>query len=517
MGENRVRLFVNLLYDFKKNEKFPGIFAKLRKVLAENGWEQQRLLFDFHDVNDAQTEGKTPHAMLMKAFPQFAPYFRSAFEGYKALHPDQKELPPPHSYSCISNFPGRKAGKPVLSVPDAAVDLSLMEQVFAKVPHPYAFYSALAVLDGIDWGGGWNPVLAKDGSDGAGGWDEVPAKDGNDGAGGYNPVSERDGNGGAAGCDLSPAMDWVVILGKEEKDDWEAGDWTGGMDFDEICPFYQSNSVRIGKEWDLGPELTVQIEVFPGQGLALAKRVEEAFSKYFGTPTKRYARAVSPWEGREGCRAKRREMQEFFARWSKKMQLEVLRRQMEAKEHPSPAKKTVSRATLKKRFYAKNALERYPVSRWDDKQCRQKRLAHNYHLEVGLAVNETPPAARLQRNPVNCLYVECIGWNFELCGSLEVEDFAVTELAGSVRVKQGAAGSTAVGRESAAGNFAAETGDIAGELAFALWQEYLDRFEAEVVPELFRIFGETPREFVCDSRRMMRANEETIGTRFHRF
>ncbi|MDE7211017.1 MAG: hypothetical protein K2O03_06180, partial [Lachnospiraceae bacterium] len=294
-------------------------------------------------------------------------------------------------------------------------------------------------------------------------------------------------NDGVAGCDLSPAMDWVVILGKNEQDDGEAGDWTGGMDFDEICPFYQSNSVRIGKEWDLGPELAVQVEVFPGQGLALVKRVEEAFSKHFGMPTKRYTRAVSPWEGREGCRAKRREMQEVFARWTKKMQLEVLRRQMEAKEHPSPAKKPVSRAALKKRFFEKNQLGRYPVSRWDDKQCHQKYLAHNYHLEVGLVVNENPPAARMQRNSPNCLYVECIGWNFELLGNLEVEDFP------------------------------AEAGDIAGELAFALWQEYLDRFAAEVVPELFRIFGETPGEFICDSRRRTRANEETIGTRYHRF
>lgn len=245
-----MRLFVNLLYNFKKSDKLSDLLAVLQQVLEENHWEQQRILFDFQDISDAATESRTSHHKMLNAFPQMKPYWKSSYAEYclHHLHPTV----PPHSQSYISNFPGRRSGQPVFPAPDANIDFALIKDIFAKIPRPYSFYSALVVLDGIDWTGT---------------------------------------------CNLSPALDWISIYGKTEEEDWEAGYWPAGMDFDEICPFYQSNSVRIGKEWELNPEITVQIEVFPGQGLEQARQVEAAFVKYFGTPAKRYTRAVHSWEG----------------------------------------------------------------------------------------------------------------------------------------------------------------------------------------------------------------------------
>ncbi len=429
-----MRLFVNLLYNFKKSDRLSDLLAVLQQVLEENHWKQQRILFDFQDVNDAATENRTSHQKMLNAFPQMKPYWKSSYAEY-CLHHLEPAVPP-HSQSYISNFPGRRSGQPVFPAPDANINFALIKDIFAKIPRPYSFYSALVVLDGIDWTGT---------------------------------------------CDLSPAMDWINIYGKAEEDDWDAGYWPDGMYFDEICPFYQSNSVRIGKEWALYPEMTVQIEVFPGQGLEQARQVEAAFVKYFGTPAKRYTRAVHSWEDREAYHAKTRKMKEFFSDWSEHMEKECLRRQEIEIQGPSVPQKTVSHATLRRNFHTANGLRRYPLSRWDDACSYQKLLPHNYHLEVKTDLASQISGESRYDKQYHSLFIECSGCNFLLCGNFLVENFPAPDKGRMER------------------------------LAVELWQTYLDRFEAEVVPKLFAVFGETPAEYICDSRKSTCANDDMIG------
>ncbi len=444
-----MRLFLNILYEFKKTDKLSDILEQICAVLEENHWTQQRILFHLCDISEATSEGRTPHHALLKAHPQIAPYWtrsipypQSSVTQSIHLFPGQEEpAPTEHFDGYLTNFPGRKNGQPVFFPSDPAIDLSLIHDIFAKIPRPYTFYSSVALLDGIDWFGS---------------------------------------------CDLSPMMDWI-ILGRSREEDWEPGDWPNGMDFDEPCPFYQSNSVRIGKDWGATPEVAVQVEILPGQEPALAKRVEDAFAKRLGTPSKRYTRAVYSWSEQEDCFEANRKMDEFFLAWSKKLHMESEKKYVTQKHAPTH-KKTLSRATMKKHFYTANKLEHYPLSRWDDKQCWCKELAHHYHLQVGLVMNPKPPQPGKFPVERNALYIECIGCNFELRDHLELKDFPADKDA-----------------------------DTAASCAFEIWQDYLDRFETEVVPKLFALYGDTPPEFVYDSQKFNRANDQTIGEKYIRF
>lgn len=429
-----MRLFVNLLYNFKKSDKLSELLVTLQQVLEENHWEQQRILFDFEDVSDASTESRTSHYKMINAFPQMKPYWKSSYAEYCLRH--LSPTVPPHSQSYISNFPGRRSGKPVFPKPDANIDFALIKDIFTKIPRPYSFYSAVAVLDGIDWTGT---------------------------------------------CDLSPAMDWIGVYGKNEEDDWDAGYWPYGMDYDEMCPFYQSNSVRIGKAWELNPEMTVQIEVFPGRGLEQAEQVEAAFAKYFGSPAKRYTRAVYPWADRKAYHERTGKMKEFFSGWSEQMEKECLEAAKAALKNPSVPQKEVSHATLRKKFHAVNGLRHYPLSRWDDTCFYCKFLPHNYHLEVSTVLTLQTSGENHYEKQYHALYIECSGCNFILKGKFLVGNFPIADRR---RME---------------------------ELAVDLWQTYLDRFEAEVVPALFAVFGETPVEYICDSRKNTRANDDIIG------
>ena len=60
-----MRMFLNAIFDFKPKDKaFVTVPPILREVLKENAWVPKRFLFDLYDINEASSEGRTPHAML---------------------------------------------------------------------------------------------------------------------------------------------------------------------------------------------------------------------------------------------------------------------------------------------------------------------------------------------------------------------------------------------------------------------------------------------------------------------
>lgn len=83
-----MRLFLNAIFDFKPKDKaFVTIPPVLRDALKEGGWTPERFLFDLYDINEAVSEGRTPHAMLMKRFPQLKPYWHNTSARFAAMNP----------------------------------------------------------------------------------------------------------------------------------------------------------------------------------------------------------------------------------------------------------------------------------------------------------------------------------------------------------------------------------------------------------------------------------------------
>lgn len=73
-----MRMFLNAIFDYKPKDKaFVTVPPILREVLGKGGWVPERLFFDLYDINEASSEGRTPHAMLMKRFPQLRPYWHN--------------------------------------------------------------------------------------------------------------------------------------------------------------------------------------------------------------------------------------------------------------------------------------------------------------------------------------------------------------------------------------------------------------------------------------------------------
>lgn len=98
-----MRLFLNAIFDFKPKDKaFVTIPPVLSEVLKEGGWTPERFLFDLYDINEAVSEGRTSHAMLMKRFPQLKPYWHNTSARFAAMNQknifSDKLIPPTCSY-----------------------------------------------------------------------------------------------------------------------------------------------------------------------------------------------------------------------------------------------------------------------------------------------------------------------------------------------------------------------------------------------------------------------------------
>ena len=143
-----MRLFLNAIFDFKPKDKaFVTIPPVLRDALKEGGWTPERFLFDLYDINEAVSEGRTPHAMLMKRFPQLKPYWHNTSARFAAMNPKtafSDELIPTicsHGYGFFSNFPGRKEGKAVFCPDDSAIDMEVLNGICNAIPRPCSFLS----------------------------------------------------------------------------------------------------------------------------------------------------------------------------------------------------------------------------------------------------------------------------------------------------------------------------------------------------------------------------------------
>ena len=83
-----MRMFLNAVFDFKpKDRAFVTVPPVLREVLSEGDQTPGRLLFDLYDINDAASEGYTPHAKAMKRFPQLRPYWHNTSQTRQSLQP----------------------------------------------------------------------------------------------------------------------------------------------------------------------------------------------------------------------------------------------------------------------------------------------------------------------------------------------------------------------------------------------------------------------------------------------
>lgn len=453
-----MRFFLNVIYNFSKSENGMGATLPIvRKIMKENNWNQERILFHFKDINDAASEKNTVHSKMMRKFPEMAPYWNSDYAYYKATHgrpsassgnlPEGRPVQP-HQYSHFTNFPGLKAGKVQYLPEDAAVTGECMEEICARIPKPYSFYEAVVILDGVNWSGSH---------------------------------------------DMSPAIEWGVV--KEEQ---EAGNRPCEPGLDEAFPEYQSNSIRLAKEFDMGAELDIQMELTDTWGMDKASEIIAIFAKQFGIPVKQYVRARGSWEERGDWQEKRKKLQQFFDVWTEKTRnaLALLYREDKLlyrteKEKGACPKKTAGRKTMQKHFLEKSALRRHELRRWDDYGW-YKVLPHHYYCHLELEVNPKPqnrgnssdnryvnfptectkpcpPQSGPRTGSYNCMYLHFYGCNFDCLCNVLVEDFI------------------------------SDAGDPAGEITFWLFEEFLHRFEAEAVPEIVKIYGDTPETFVQSS------------------
>lgn len=444
-----MRFFLNVIYEFEKSQSaFGTTLSDARKILRENSWSQERILFHFKDINDAAEEKSTVHSKLIRKFPQMEPYWNSDYEHYKARNgavficgnPPRNVAVKPHQHSHFTNFPGWKDGRIVYMPDDDAITGELMEAICEKIPRPYSFYQAVVVLDGVDWFGD---------------------------------------------CDLFPAIEWSVA--EEEQ---EAGNWSVEPMIDEAFPEYQSNSIRLAKMFDMGLELDLQIELTEARGMDEASKIIAIFTEQFGMPTKQYVRARGSWEERGAWQRRKKEMQQFFDRWQKETRETLSLLYEKEKEAFKASKKSVSRKTMQKHFLEENCLCRHKLRRWDDYGW-YKVLPHHYYYHIELMVKQKPLEGRSSsqnnrcvnlpdsatqqyphRNgylPTNGMSMHCYGCNFDLICNVVVEDFG------------------------------SEEGDPAGEIAFLIFDEFLRRFEEQAVPELAKIYGDTPETFVQPS------------------
>lgn len=256
--------------------------------------------------------------------------------------------------------------------------------------------------------------------------------------------------------DLTPAL--RSVQWGHDLEDFAPGDWADQHEFYECCVGYQSNCILLSQEYNTGPELEIRVEITDQHPMEEALAVVERFSRRLGKPIKQCVRAVWPWEMRQEIADKLAYMRPRFEAWQKRGQLELAAIYHRAQENP-PAK-PVSAKTLAKRFVERNGFVRHDLCRWDDYGwC--KRLPHGYWLHLDLSIN---PTARYAA-PVNIKLI-CSGVNFQATyGCSLFENLQAVKYA------------------------------PADEAAFQVFQAMLDRFQQEMLPQLFEVFGETPEEF----------------------
>lgn len=359
-----MRMFLNSIFDFKPKDKaFATVPPILKNVLSEGGWTPRRLLFDLYDINEATSEGHTPHAKLMKRFPQLQSYWHNTSELYASMNQmtvlSSAPIPPTRSfgYGFFSNFPGRKEGNAVFWPDDPAIDMDVLEAICAGIPRPFTFYSAIVVWDSINW----------------------------------YPDS-----------DPTPALRYIQP--GHGKDDFGPGEWEGNHDFYESCVGYQSNCLLLSHEYGTGPELEIRIELTDDHPMSDALKVVEHFALQLGKPVKQCVRAVFPWNMCEEIDGKLAYMRPRFDDWRKSGVAGLMALYHRAQENLPD--KPVSAKTLARRFVERNGFARHDLCRWDDYGwC--KRLPHGYWLHLDLSIN---PTARYGV-PVH-MGLTCYGVNF---------------------------------------------------------------------------------------------------------
>lgn len=368
-----MRMFLNAIFDFKPKDKaFVTVPPILREVLEENVWAPKRFLFDLYDINEATAEGYTPHAKLMKRFPQLRPYWHNTSEQYAEMNqraasmsPVQAGTPAPsplRSYGYdgfFSNFPGRREGAAVFWPDDPAIDMEVLEGMCTAIPRPCSFYSSIVVWDAISW---------------------------------YSD------------SDLTPAL--RNVQQGHGLEDFAPGEWPDQHEFYECCVGYQSNCLLLSGYFDEGPELEVRVELTDKHPMDEALAVVECFARRLGRPAKQCVRAVWPWEMREEIAGKLTYMRPRFDDWSRSGMPGLMTLYRRAQE--SPPDKPMSTKTLAKRFVERNGFVRHDLCRWDDHGwC--KRLPHGYWLYLILCIN---PTARYAWPVGICL--TCYGANFRM-------------------------------------------------------------------------------------------------------
>lgn len=413
-----MRMFLNAIFDYKPKDKaFVTVPPILREVLGEGGWVPERLFFDLYDINEASSEGRTPHAMLMKRFPQLRPYWHNTSERFAAMNQkpvwSNTPIPPTrsHGYGFFSNFPGRKEGMAMFWPDNPAIDMDVLKGICASIPRPCSFYSAIAMWDAIPW--------------------------------------YQDSN-------LTPAL--RNVQWRHGADDFGPGEWADQHDFYECCVGYQSNCLILSNEFNTGPELEIRVELTDKHPMKEALTVVERFAQRLGNPVKQCVRAVFPWEMRGEIADKLAYMRPRFDDWCKSGMESLMELYSHAQK--SQPDKLVSAKALAKRFIERNGLTRHDLCRWDDYGwC--KRLPHGYWLYLTLSIN---PTARYA-GPVDMGLI-CYGANFQMEYSCcPHRDFGMP-------------------RDT-----------TADESVFQVFQAALNRFQEEMIPQLAKVFGETPEAF----------------------
>lgn len=359
-----MRLFLNAVSNLKK-QSFSDICPKVLQIMEENNWKNEHTLFHFHDINDAKAETQTPHAKLCKAFPEFAPYWKSDYEEYIKTHLS----PPidPHQVSFFTNFPGMCQGKTVFLPDDPMIDNQKVMQVMEKVPRPYSFYSSIVMLDKINW--------------------------------------HREKSG-------EPMWDWRCM---------REGFLPGAIRYSvEDAYYYQSNCVLLWKRFDMKPEMILRIELTEENGKDKADRIVETFAGAFGSPEKKFVYAVPGIEEKEQYVDRLNKMRTVYAEWKQGIKTELMQFEKAAVEQiiknveagAYGKKRIPSRKVMQQRFLKNNDLARHDVCRWDDHGwCR--RLPHNIWLHIMFWESEKALFMTLS----------CYGILFELHQNIFVTEF----------------------------------------------------------------------------------------------
>lgn len=411
-----MRRFLNAVIEVK--QKFPDILPMVYKIMHENQWVEERRLFFMHDINDAKNENRTPHAMMCKAFPQMTSYWHSVEESQG------------HKEEYFSNFPGYIDGNVVFMPENEEFTRDFLKEVAARIPKPCSFFQTNIALDGICW-----------------------YKD----------------------CNTTPALDWQETQFYPDEQFLPGQMYTNSFFFHAM--FYQSNSVFLGKRFDMKPEIRIRIELTEEHSRKEALAIVEKFQEVFGTPkqtyTKIYTIAVSPWEEKECLLQRKNKMQQWYNRWCESA---IIRLKGFAGCTMDSMPKDVAVPnikTLQRRFVGAQCFVRHDIRPWDDHHwCKQ--LAHNFWLDVELGVEPVEPDNfRFEHDNINnYMRLYCYGDNFHLYDHINMRSFIKAPW------------------------------NIMGNLVLDGYALYLKLFEEEVVPKLAELFGDTDAAFYQESYEM---------------